>query len=330
MHRIHVLSFDIDGCLFGSSFVFDSDPNKSVISHNIKLLEHLKQSKQPDDVTVVFIGSNRQSLHIDNGNREIPYKGSLLYKGSCFPRIQTVCEFLEVEFDPLLLADVYNDLPDGHSFAEAIRHIELHGDRCVDPLSCQDHAHWIFDKTKLSILYVQLHKIASQYPDAVIDYDFYDDRKDILAPLNDFFVQYSWMMPENVSMRLYEYAGKDAKLFAEVKGNGIIDRNYRQTIKEMYQQIRSEDQPEHLSRENLALLSVRPSDLDFCATIKPPLLRVHSHYQSSLASRSASGFFSQFEEMKITSSQLVDQSFDASTTDVSTANDPAPSSSALK
>ena len=68
---------------------------------------------------------------------------------------------------------------------------------------------WVFDDSKFTLLYAQLHKFASENPDVDIDYDFYDDRKNIFQPLHTVFKNYPHLLPKNVTLKMHEYRGRD-------------------------------------------------------------------------------------------------------------------------
>ena len=209
---IYVRSFDFDGCLFNINYI--QSANKNVITHNQAFFAEVKAQHHDASKVIIFIGSNRQSRDIDLANS--------FMKGSCFPAVQIVSTYLEAELDTFLLADIYGDLADGTSFV-----------RATDPGYQGDHAHWLFDGTKASILYAQMHRVASDNPTEDIVFDFYDDRGDILDALNAFYETHPRLIPSNVTLRLHSYAGKHVTAIADIIGTGFIDTNYRQTVKDM-------------------------------------------------------------------------------------------------
>lgn len=218
---IRVLSFDFDGCLFHNKYM-ESD-NKDVIFHNSIFLQTIKNKNNDYEHIVVFIGSNRQSKAIDDRY--------IIEIGSCFSAVQDVSTYFGATLDKLLLADVYGELPAGTSF-----------NRAIDLKYQGEHSDYLFDATKLTLLYAQMHKVALQNPSDHIEFDFYDDRNfqedecfSILASLGDFFSNNLDLIPNNITLRLNHYAGLDVSVFATFSGTGVIDTNYRQTVKEMAQ-----------------------------------------------------------------------------------------------
>ncbi len=48
--------------------------------------------------------------------------------------------------------------------------------RAIDKNYKGGHSDWLFDETKATIIYAQMHKIANENPNEEIVFDFYDDR----------------------------------------------------------------------------------------------------------------------------------------------------------
>lgn len=224
--KIRILSFDFDGCLFNEKYI--ESRNKNVIHHNLAFLDKIKEENNAFERVFTFVGSNRQSKLIDDSNAPD--------KGSCFPALIEVNKYLNATLDKLLLADIYgfpesNDgLPAGTSF-----------DNALNSAVQNRHANWVFDSSKATIIYAQMHKIANAYPDDDIVLDFYDDRGngsmgisvDILEQLMEFYKSYSTLIPSNVKLRLNHYDGGDVTPMAEIMGTGFIDCDYRQTVRDM-------------------------------------------------------------------------------------------------
>ncbi|CDZ76611.1 hypothetical protein BN59_00885 [Legionella massiliensis] len=217
--KIRVVSFDYDGCLpivdvCGTKY-------KDILVGNKILLDKLKRESAAYQKSYGFVGSNRQSFAVDFSN------GISKLNGSCFPEIKRVCEYIGLEFDPFLLADIHDDLPDGESCR-----------RAMDKDYQGHHANWDFDEYKATIIYTQIQRIANKHPDAEIEFDFFDDRQDILDSLTRFYRKHPYLIPKNVTLRLHQYEaareGVDAgKQVVEIKGTGFIDANYKKTNQEM-------------------------------------------------------------------------------------------------
>lgn len=217
--EIRVNSFDFDGCLFNSRYM-DSE-EKDVIEANREFLTEIRSQNGNYFKNITFIGSNRQDKAMDVENTK--KKGKVI--GSCFPAIASVNDFIEAELDNLLLADIYGDLMDGESYRLGLLP--------VDKASHITHASWTWDESKATIIYAQMHKVASSHPSKQIVFNFYDDRLDIHERLNKFYSSYPRLLPSNVTLCLHHYEGENVDLKYSIKGNGFIDSNYRQSVKIM-------------------------------------------------------------------------------------------------
>jgi hypothetical protein len=220
--RINVLSLDFDNCLANREFDKIINEKNALITANKILFEHIfKLNKQHKfNETVVLIGSNRQSKSVEDLNAHA-------YNCECFSKMQSITNHLQTKipackFDNFLMADLYNDLPPGKSFSLATSTTSFTG----------KHPDYIFDKSKITLLYAQIHKLASQYPTTDIMFDFYDDSSIILTKLTNYFLLHKDHLPKNVTLRLYEYSGEVTNNKLTLSGSGSIDFNYQQTIKQ--------------------------------------------------------------------------------------------------
>lgn len=248
---IRVLSFDFDGCLFHEGYLYAQD--QDVIKQNQAFFDTINKENKENrySKTYSIVGSNRQSLRIDENNS----RG----KGSCFPALQQVSAYLGTVLNKLLLADIYGNLPAGTSFNQALQGMTSHD------LGVKD---WIFDESKATILYAQMHHFANLHPNEEIVFDFYDDRGlgkrghvyDILEQLRDFYIKSPHLIPSNVTLRLSHYAGGDVTAIATVKGAdkgaGFINSKYRETVQEMAAQC-----PRDFEGKISAALMVAPNRL---------------------------------------------------------------------
>ncbi|MDF1646647.1 MAG: hypothetical protein P1U61_06685 [Legionellaceae bacterium] len=227
-HTIRALSFDADNCLFHS----DYDPTWSeihsgeclqVITKNKRLLDVLKTEKSQFKQTIVLVGSLRQSVATDKLNARANTTESI------FVAIQKVAQYLEATLDKFLLSDIYAQVAPGTSFDLAIDAPKSHQNTCVN------------DTGKAALLYAQMHKLANQYPNEPILFDFYDDRgfnawsqgDDILEYLRVFFEKNTELLPQNVTLRLNHYEGSKVTSYNNIKGTGFIDVNYPQTTQDI-------------------------------------------------------------------------------------------------
>ncbi|MFA6302873.1 MAG: hypothetical protein WC627_07045 [Legionella sp.] len=244
---IRVFSFDMDGCLFNKAY--RDSGRKSVIQPNQDLIRSLRKSNDNYTKSIVFLGSNRQSFYTDFHNK-VKHRTH-----SCFPVIRVIAHVLEAELDTFLLADIYGDLDDGVSFARALN--QKNQD--------MQHAEYKFDHTKLSIIYAQVHKIANKYPNEDFHFDFYDDQglreyQDILEWLHGYFTLYPELLPTNCTLRLHHYIGDQPTQVAVITGVGLIDSNYKQTIKDMFNLVENlRDEDDKSAKVNLFAKYVEPN-----------------------------------------------------------------------
>jgi hypothetical protein len=225
--QIYGLSFDFDGCLCNyqyqrARYAPHNTDDEAFFIGNTNLFKHIFTSNKQHQFnhTRVLIGSARQSKSMEDGNTGNDQSRA------CFPKMKTVLKHLRSKinsctFDDFLMADLYNDLLPGQSFKQALS-TEFKG----------EHPKVITDESKITLLYAQIHRLASQHPEADITFDFYDDRTDILEKLTRHFIMYRKQLPQNVTLRLYQFGGDDIHNKLTLPGSGPIDFNYQQTIKQ--------------------------------------------------------------------------------------------------
>ena len=192
---------------------------------NKSFFDYLIAQNKFFDKGIVFIGSARQSKTLDDYNAKQKFKYSLTHDHpepkaySCFPYGEKIAEILHSEFDPLLLADIFGNLPCGESIKRALQPAaKSHSD--VPSYICED---------KRSILFAQIQKTALAHPKDDIEYQFYDDRKEILDALYDFFSENSELIPQNVKLVLTRYETKPPRhlyAYPSITGEGKPENNY--------------------------------------------------------------------------------------------------------
>lgn len=210
---IRVLSFDFDGCLVNQAYA----ENRDIIASNQQLLDAIKENNTAFDKIYTFNGSNRQSWAINQWDEN--------KVESCFPAMQRISQYLNVDLDTFLLADVFGNLEPGTSFQ-----------RATNKNYRGSHADWTVDMSKAIILYAQIHKIACEHACDRITYDFYDDDKSKIRELSTFYHRNAHLIPCNVTLRLNHYAGADMTLIGECQGRGFIDENYYERTKALTNQ----------------------------------------------------------------------------------------------
>ncbi|WP_298623673.1 hypothetical protein [uncultured Legionella sp.] len=246
-----IYSFDFDGALANLQYLASKD--KDIIAANIDLLDQIKSyihhsaSQQPSSSSafhkkpkvIVFVGSNRQGLIDDFGNSTADGRGS------CYPAIIQVSKYLDAKLDDMLLGDIFNNMADGTCFKQAMKLINKKNNKDYVLSTLPNGTFfpdWLHDDTKLTLIYAQIHKMSQEHPNDTLNYNFLDDRDDLLLNLHDYFLKYPEMIPHNVTLNLKKYKGpidregnKIDPLVTEyepIKGTRpYADQDYRQTIK---------------------------------------------------------------------------------------------------
>ncbi|OGT44888.1 MAG: hypothetical protein A3E82_02950 [Gammaproteobacteria bacterium RIFCSPHIGHO2_12_FULL_38_11] len=264
--RIEVHSLDFDGC-FGPAFK-GFEKYKSMAEYNEEFVQYLFfKHKNSDNVELKFmVGSSRQSAVSDlRAMVQQDDKGENIFSGSCFVEIETfvsqIKEYfneskVDVSLDRFLTTDIFHERAFDSTFLQAQREngnylFGIYRDEIqkleniVPDLYRQasnicaylynyNKAHKIlFDSGKFTLLLTQMHKIASENADADIDFHFYEDRDDILIPLYLIFNLHSELLPANLVFHPHLYiTGKSCLhpyLAGPIKGNGVIDYEYKNT-----------------------------------------------------------------------------------------------------
>jgi|GEM_PF-4577592 len=242
MAKIIVYSLDYDGCLSNERFeaalialkeladnerrsVTKQEIDDALFDANQAFFKSLKLNEG-----ILMIGSNRQDAHLDwgNGSRKWSSKNQL-GSGSIIKRIEGLAETLGFKLDKMLLGDLegsgvsfdttFNqivsdkDLIDENGvFREGVKSSDLDG----------KFTQIIDDKHKVSLLFAQMQNTAKKNPDKEIEFNFYDDRVDIVEGLKKFYSQYAELIPKNVTLNLRSYSGltpADGEL--KERGNSI-------------------------------------------------------------------------------------------------------------
>ena len=281
--QIHALSFDFDNCIFHSGYVWHWDDSSQenafqVINKNKPFLDTIKENNSSYEENVVFVGSTRQSEYIDDLN-SASLRCPRLITESCFSATRKICQYLApITLDKFLLDDVFCDHPDGATFDNVIAHLNEKQSNFLEKIKKKEYnIQLIADKSKLLILYAQMHKTAKANPNKRILFDFYDDqgtivskqeKKLLLDDLHAYFSQYPEMIPSNVTLQLNHYKGKDVTPYSLIQGSGSIDTDYRNTIKRLAHAV-----PQIAPFEIIAVQHITPSKLHLLNKEKSETIR---------------------------------------------------------
>ena len=239
---IRALSLDFDGSFGGGKRDFRPRGNETFHDYlaikNQKLLNEINAETKNGTEVIVMVGSNRQSVESENSATPLRNKW-------CAPVLNAVITSIKeptIRFDGFLLGDVYRKDQTQESEFDRIQKFASDRTKTIeknDPVPV--------DKTKLSILYAQMHKIASENPEATIVFDFYDDKTEILDSLNTFLTKNPDLIPKNVTLQLHRYVSFDDKTnekleehcedttyeTKKIQGEGPIDAFYIENTKRL-------------------------------------------------------------------------------------------------
>jgi hypothetical protein len=267
-NTMKAIAIDFDKCVYTESYTnrmtkersndlemswgdFLELQNEILISENVNLFNHLsneaKDIDYPDKIQLL-LASARQSFMSDTINmihgRDIngsAFQGLLMFRNRMEYEMHKLNKKnMSIEINYLLLADLYADLEHGKSFRLALS--QMHNEsrnwksNCIELLpknNFNGHANWIFDDSKITIVYAHIQMLAFENPMTNITYDFYDDRMDILENIHDFFVKNLDLIPLGLTISLNQYCGGDIRKIALLIGNGRIDQTYDKSIKKL-------------------------------------------------------------------------------------------------
>lgn len=234
-----VISNDFDGCWFHNRGSLSQASENPLIQHNGVIIEELSKiiTASKASEVVFMVGSNRQSQPIDQ------YNAMHNNTTSCYSALEKICRHFAskhenlnktFQIDKYLLADTYGETTAGENFDASLNNRQNY-----------EFSNWFFDESKLTILYAQMHYLASTQPDAKIAYHFIDDRyypadenglldeDDILFDLHAFFSANPDLIPKNVTLNLHFYNGEDYVDIAKIKGKGEVDADYPTSIQRL-------------------------------------------------------------------------------------------------
>ncbi|AMP93442.1 hypothetical protein AXF37_12715 [Legionella pneumophila subsp. pascullei] len=248
---ITVKSLDFDQCISNREYKESLKTNDGRKVWDAEKLFNTNKdilSRSNNDPIHVFIGSNRQNLKADLIN--LNAGAATLF----IPVAQELCDFMGATFHPLLVPDlICENAAIGDTYRSALQVMEQNGSLnhlnllnsdslmklVTSAISGQlNSLYCISDESKFLMLYSQIQYISQQYPDEKINFEFYDDKEDILKPLYDIFSKNPDLIPANVTLEINRYLnGKlmDAQ-FSPILGQGSQQENYQSIVKLIHKQ----------------------------------------------------------------------------------------------
>lgn len=235
--KILLLLCDVDGCIYWTS-PNDKDPENPapeivkpwLINNNQSFLNNQRKKIKEEQVSKVILahGTARQTRNLDKTNKR---SNNLPSMAPMLPIFQDYLnetnDGCEIVIDPFLMADLYGrDKTAGEHYKKILD--EEHNHNKID-----DHGFTMYERDKLSLIYTYIHRTALLHPQAEIVIDFYDDRKDILNSIYNFYTEHTQLLPHTTSLRLNQYAGGELckKKPREIKGTGDIDATYEWSVR---------------------------------------------------------------------------------------------------
>ncbi len=215
-------SFDYDNCVgnFRGEQIEPGDLIEEDVAFWAQVEKRIQRETKglPTSARWVSSFSARQSQPCDEHNKKVNQSTS------SFPFYIEAASFLDAECDTFLLADARGDLKAGTSF-----------ERAMDPNYQGIHVDWYFDESKITILYARMHRAAARNPNADVLFTAYDDRKDILDTVHQFFSEYPQLLPPNLKLNLcqHERGTDQLKEYPPIIANGRsrgIDDAYQKTV----------------------------------------------------------------------------------------------------
>lgn len=227
--KIRYHSFDFDGSLSNEAYCNELDRTRHDQREGQKWTEQAT-AEQADQAILeankgfldgiiltrgnsedyVIVGSNRQDVIMDFGNGS----AGVTPPGSVFPRLQAVSNRLNAKFDKFLLADLESGNKFGTEFDTILNSglLQSNGSYKSDTKWSKLDADIRFaklvdDSSKVSLLFAQMQKASQEHPKTEIEFNFYDDRKDIVEDLQSFFEKNPNLIPKNVVLNLRGYSG---------------------------------------------------------------------------------------------------------------------------
>lgn len=224
MSRIVYFSLDFDGCfshetssvalgIGWENLRSKEEVNAIYLTTNSDILNEFRTKK--GDQTVLLVGSNRQTPFIDlkNGGKDIK---TVCPTGSVFPVMEAITGELgeNTTFNPFLLSDLEADVVEigqTHRKFKDKGYLNENGTYKPD-ITSQDFIRDGFpeyrdDESKASLLVAQMKLAAMTNPDDDIEFNFYDDRVDIVEGLQQFFKANPELIPAKVTFNIFGYSG---------------------------------------------------------------------------------------------------------------------------
>lgn len=278
---IHYHSLDADGCLL-PRYEANQDPfdpkSQMVLEANTKLIHHIAEcaadhTTENTQVALKFmVGSLRQDVLKDI------YNASQNKNGSIFAAIMQLAEACQGEIDEYLLYDSIceNQQPKtiGAHFQEAKNRLTKHAYLSFEdkPLYAENYS-LHFNDPKIVLVYAQMHRAASRFPNVPIYFHFYDDCSIVWNSLSIFYSKNMHLIPQNVVARFYHYSCKEHYqsgeicLIKEIKGKGKLNERFHEIIETLQLAFNDAKQKANIKAEKEGFIIASLKDIVEAASI---------------------------------------------------------------
>jgi hypothetical protein len=276
---INVCSISLENCFFHTDYYKSYRANKTtaIIDCNTEFFDHFAATPRDQFKEIIFMnGSLRQSYPADEFCLVVkhPLEPGMLISESCFTALPSIANYATSRIDKVcmlddyLLVDTFCNLEEGQTFRAGVKKLaddkfeakELEG-ICVN------------DKSKVILLYAQMHHSAVRFKNNVIQFDFYSGDFQELQNIYIFFINHRVMKPHNVFLNLFLYTTKplttaktvEQKFHVDNYQGCSIDFDYKINLKIMLQACNLPDKdvrplsPTDDKRMNAAAKPMQPS-----------------------------------------------------------------------
>lgn len=230
--------------------------NQPLIAH---LEKHIEKNNAALNVLGVF--SNRQSFDHDQLGQRLNTTGSI------YQDIQYLLEALQLRFpnkniaiNPEIAADSYGDLKPGTSFEKIIRK--------STQKDFVQHASYIFDETKLSLVYMWTHSTVKDMYEVkdsgFVSLNMYDNEKRIHDALCSKLTMHANVLPKETETNLFFYDGNAIeKPLAVLAGKGEVDEYYSENICRMAMMCQEEQKRQNRTGHHVIDVVTQVGMIDF-------------------------------------------------------------------
>ncbi len=240
---IKVCSLSLDNCLFNSDYYKNYRSNRAtaIIDYNTEFFTQFAADTHDQFKQIIIMnGSLRQSYPADEFYTVIkhPTEASMLMSEPCFTAMPAIANHITMLIDTIctldeyLLVDTFSNLEEGQTFRAGAKKAadEKYATKELENIC-------VNDKSKIVLLYAQMHRNAVRFKNELIQFDFYSGDFQELQKIFLFFVNNRVLKPLNVVLNLFLYAQKSVEKKFQVDNyqGGTIDFDYKINLKVLVQ-----------------------------------------------------------------------------------------------